>query len=69
MVKLRLYTDNLVVYESSRFHVQQALADLHFAVSELGLTINLTKIRAMKIRRGARVKTCDMSLWPVVDIC
>lgn len=35
MVKLRLYTYNLVVYESSRFHVQQALADLHFAVLEL----------------------------------
>lgn len=59
MVNVLLYADGLVVYGTSRFHVQQALARLHQAVNNLVLSINLGKTEAMKFRRGGRVSERD----------
>ena len=59
LVKVLLYADDLVIYGPSRFQLQQALARLHQAVSELGLTVNLAKTEAVKFRRGGRVATND----------
>lgn len=44
-------------YRSRPFHIQQALVRLRFAVSELRLIIKLTKIEAIKFKRGDKVTT------------
>ena len=58
-VKILQYADDLVLYSTSRFHIQQALATLNAHVSELGLTINVQKTEAVKFRRGGRLAASD----------
>ena len=59
LVKVILYADDLVIYGGSRFQIQQALARLHTASIDLGLTINKEKTVAMKFRRGGRAAADD----------
>jgi len=58
-VKVLMYADDLVLYSSSRFHLQQALVTLQKYCKEAGLIINETKTEAMKFRRGGRLATSD----------
>ena len=59
LVKVILYADDLVIYGSSRFQIQQALARLFAISTELGLTVNQAKTVAMKFRRGGRIAAQD----------
>lgn len=58
-VKVLLYADDLVLYSSSRFHLQQALATLGHYVEEIGLVINKKKTEAMQFRRGGRIAAAN----------
>lgn len=58
-VDVILYADDLAMFSTSRFHMQQALATLASYVKEIGLTINKAKSEAMKIKRGGKVSTKD----------
>ena len=58
-VKIIMYADDLVLYSTSRFHLQQALATLAAYVSEIGLEINMRKTEAMKFRHGGRLAEND----------
>lgn len=51
-VNVTLYADDLVIFSTSRFDVQQALATLNARVLEIGLEINMRETEAMKFRRG-----------------
>lgn len=59
LVKVLMYADDLVVYGTSRFQVQQALARLNAAVGNLGLTVNVAKTKAMKFRQGGYLAAND----------
>lgn len=59
LVKVLKYADDLVLYSTSRFHLQQALGTLASYVNEVGLTINSKKTEAMKFRRGGRLAARD----------
>ena len=54
-----MYADDLVIYGTSRFHVQQALTRLNSAIGDLGPPVNLSKTMAMKFRQGGRIATGD----------
>jgi len=58
-VKMLLYADDLVLFSTSRFHLQQALVTLGKYVKEIGLEINLQKTEAIKFRRGGKVARSD----------
>lgn len=53
MVKVLCYADDLVIYGSSRFHVQQVLIRLHSG---------LIKAEAMKFRTRGRFAVCFLSM-------
>ena len=59
LVNLLLYADDLVLYTSSRHHLQQALATLQRYTDELGLEVNMRKTEAMKFRRGGGLAAHD----------
>ena len=58
-VKLQCYADDVVLYSTSRFHLQQALCTLSAAANELGLKINKSTTEAMKFRRGGKLRADD----------
>lgn len=59
-VKVLLYADELVVPEYSKFQMHQILAELHTAAMELGLKVSLTKMKAIKFKRGSRMVSFDI---------
>lgn len=54
-----MYADDLVLFSTSRFHLQQSLATLSRYVEQNDLVINVAKTKAMKFRRGGRQATSD----------
>ncbi|XP_022709491.1 uncharacterized protein LOC111272344 [Varroa jacobsoni] len=50
LVEIILCANNLVVYGSNRFQMQQALARFHKAFTALGLTVNLTKTGGSRLK-------------------
>lgn len=59
LVKVILYADDLVMFSTSRHHLQQAIVTMTNYVSEVGLTINNNKTEALKFRRGGRLAATD----------
>lgn len=59
LVKVILYADDLVMFSTSRHHLQQAIVTLTKYVGEVGLTINNKKTEALKFRRGGRLAATD----------
>lgn len=58
-MKAFLYADDLIIYRGNRVHVQQGPSKLRSAISELDLTISLTKTKIMKFTRGSNVTARD----------
>ena len=57
----RSFDGDIVLYGTSRFHVQRALHTLDDYVRNLGLQINLKKTKAMKFRKGGKLARDDTS--------
>lgn len=58
-MKAFLYADDLIIYRNNRVHIQQGPSKLRSAISELDLTISLTKTKIMKFTRGSNVTARD----------
>ena len=59
LVEVLLYADDLVLFSTSRFHLQGSLHTLTSHIQHLGLEINTTKTVAVKFRRGGRLAKSD----------
>lgn len=55
LVNLLLSADELVLFTTSRHHLQQALSTLKAYVDEPGLEVNMRMTEAMKFRRGGQL--------------
>ena len=58
-VDLIQFADDIVLFSTSRFHLQQSLHTLNIHVTDLSLQINTRKTEAMKFRRGGRLAKSD----------
>ncbi|XP_003738420.1 uncharacterized protein LOC100907733 [Galendromus occidentalis] len=58
-VQVLMYADDLALFSSSRFHLQQALRSLERYVVENDIEINASKSEALKSRRGGRPSSSD----------
>ena len=55
-----LYADDLVIFSESIESVQKAVDVLFFYCKENGLQVNVSKTKAMKFRRGGKLKRSDI---------
>ena len=57
--KCIFYADDLVITSHNRFNVQVALCQLNEYCQENGLSVNISKTKAVKFRRGGALKSTD----------
>ena len=62
IVSVLLYADDLVIYSKDRDSIQKSLVALERYCDDFKLEVNVKKTKAIKFRRGGRLKSTD-TLW------